>query len=243
MAVNRPPRSRRAGRDGRWRPARRVTRVAQARLIRACGQVVTPNGRSGSRSAGSGWVTHQLAFAERAHQQDSDTELVGQRQDRGLDLAVGGVVGHLDAVDAAAAHEVGELPEGRRRVVGSADQADQSPVPGGLEHRQLVGPGDQGMDLRKVDPATVPVHRAVQLGRAVLRRTRSGLVGDDNPVAPALRAAPSSRSASPYIGAMSMSRTAAMAAPTSWAPCRRLRRPPAAARCPAQPPARSAGPA
>ena len=155
-------------------------------LIRACAQVVTPNGRSGSRSAGLGYQAHSLSLAEGAHQQDPDTELVSQRQNGALYLAVGGVVGHLNRIDAAGAHEIGEVGEGRRRVVGGADQADQPPVPHGFQHRQVSAPGDQVVDLHQVDPAAIPVHRAVQLGHALVWRWGPDLVSDDNLVTPAL---------------------------------------------------------
>ena len=153
-------------------------------LIRACAQVVTPNGRSGSSSCRAGRPARQLPLAERAHQQDAQAEVVGQRQDGALDLAVGRVVGHLHGVDAAGAHELGELAEGRRGVVGGADQADLPAVPGGLEHGQVRGPGHQVVDLHQVDPAAVPVHRAGQLRRAFLRGRGPDLVGDEDLVAP-----------------------------------------------------------
>jgi hypothetical protein len=50
---------------------------------------------------------HQLALAQRAHEQHAETEVGGQRQDRALHLAVGRVVGHLDDLDAAGGHDLG----------------------------------------------------------------------------------------------------------------------------------------
>ena len=64
--------------------------------------------------------------------------------------------------------------------MGGSDQADPPPVPGGLEHRQVRGPGHQVAGLHQVDLAAVPVRRAGQLGRALLRGRGPDLVGDED---------------------------------------------------------------
>ena len=97
------------------------------------------------------------------------------------------IVGDLDGVDAAGAHDLSEIAEGSRRVVGGSDQADQSLVPGGFEHRQVRGPGHQVVDLHDVDPAAVPLDRAGELGPAFFRGRGPDLVGDDDLVALAVQ--------------------------------------------------------
>ena len=102
-----------ASRPG-WAVAARLTctrRSLRPHLIRACAQVVTPKGRSGASRSGAGRAAHELPLAERAHEQDAEAEFVGQRQDGALGLALGRVVGHLDGVDAAGGHELGEFTE------------------------------------------------------------------------------------------------------------------------------------
>ena len=173
---------------------RRSPRDVHARVAQAPLDQGLPPGSDTERTqrlqlGQAGRPAHQLPLAQRAHEQDAEAELVGQRQDRALHLALHRVVGHLDGVDAAGGHQLGQLPEGRRRVVGGSDQANQPAVPGGLEHRQMRRPGHQVVDLHEVDPAAVPVHRAGQLRRALLFGRGPDLVGDDDLVAPAVQRA------------------------------------------------------
>jgi hypothetical protein len=136
--------------------------------------------RCSPRPGRAGRPTRQLPLAERAHQQDAQAEFVGQRQDGPLGLALGWVVRHLHGAGPPGPHELGELAEGRRGVVGGADQAGQAPVPGRLEHRQVRGPGEEVADLHEAGPAAVPGHRAVQLGRALLSGRGPDLAGDEH---------------------------------------------------------------
>ena len=86
----------------------------------------------------------------------------------GLDLA-----GRIDAeIDAGTGRADStalptEVAEGRLGVgsSGGADQADQSPVPGRLEHPQVPGPGHQVVDLRQVDPASAEAISQTALSR------------------------------------------------------------------------------
>ena len=101
----------------------------------------------------------------------------------------------------------------------ASDQADQPPVPGGLEHRQVRGPGHQVVDLHEVDVASVPVHRAGQLRHALLWgrvQTLSAMITWSRrpSSAPASR-----RSASPYMGEVSTSRMRAAIAASMSSRC------------------------
>jgi len=141
----------------------------------------------------AGRPAYQRSLAERAHKQDAEAEVVGQRQDRALDLALGRVVRHLDGVDSPGGHELGQFAEGGRGVVSGSEQADQPPVPRGFQHRQVLGPGHQVVDLHEVDAAAVPVHRAGELRRALFRGGSPDLVGDDDLIPLAAESAGTSR--------------------------------------------------
>ena len=78
-------------------------------------------------------ASDERAVAERAHHDDAEAELLGERQDRALDLALARVVRDLDRRDPAAAHDLLELAEGRRAVVRGADRADLALVAQALE--------------------------------------------------------------------------------------------------------------
>jgi hypothetical protein len=161
-------------------------RVAQAPLEQGLHPGGDAEGTQRCELGRAGLPPHQLPLAERAHEHDTEAQLVGQRQDRALDLALEGVVGHLHGVDAAGGHQLGELGKGPRGVVGGADLADQPLVPGLLEHRQVRLPRHEVVDLHQFDAAPVPVHRAGELCHALLRRRRPDLVGKDDLVAPAV---------------------------------------------------------
>ena len=162
-------------------------RVAQAPLDQGLSPGGDAEGTQRRELGPAGLPSHELSLAERAHEQDAEAEFGGERQDRALDLALGRVVGHLDGVDTAGGHELGEFAEGSRGVVGGSDQADQPLVPGGLEHRQVRGPGHQVVDLHDVDPAAVPFHRTGELCPALLRGRVQNLVGDEDLVALAVQ--------------------------------------------------------
>jgi hypothetical protein len=121
---------------------------------------------------------YEPALPERAHEQDADAELVSQRQDRLLHVALQRVVRHLDGVDTAGGHEFGQFGERTGGVVGGTDQADQPSLPGVFEHRQMRAPGHQVVDLHHVDATAVPIDRAGQLGHPLVRRRSPHLVGD-----------------------------------------------------------------
>jgi hypothetical protein len=87
-------------------------RVAQAPLDEGLPPGGDPEGTQRPQLGRAGRPAHQLPVAERAHEQDAEAELAGQRQDRPLGLALGRVAGHLDSVDAAGGHELGEVAEG-----------------------------------------------------------------------------------------------------------------------------------
>ena len=159
----------------------------------ACAQVSTPSASSSRASA----ARTQRALAERPHHDDAEAELLGQRQDLALDLALARVVGDLDGVDAAAAHHALELVEGRRAVVRRADRADLALVAQALEQVEPLAPADEVVDLVEVDAPAVPVRARARPGAAP--RASSGvhsLVGDEGLVA-AARRGPARASARP----------------------------------------------
>src|SRR4051812_31868275 len=115
--------------------------------------------------------------AERAHDDDAEPELVGERQDLALDLALVRVVGDLDRRYPPAAHDARKLAERRRAVVRRTDRDDGAAVAGVLEQRQALLPVNEVVDLVQVDATAVPAERALHLalglgvvGRPDLRR-------------------------------------------------------------------------
>ena len=87
------------GRDGDV-----AARVAQTHFSSACAQVVTPKGARGARSAADGAWPHEIAAAERAH--DDHAQVAGRRPEAGsrAPRRARRVIGHLDGGDAACLH-------------------------------------------------------------------------------------------------------------------------------------------
>jgi hypothetical protein len=80
---------------------------------------------------------HQAPFAERARQQDTEAEVAGQRKIVCSASRWAGLQGTCTAAIRPALMRPRSSPKARRGVMGGADQADQPPVPGRLEHRQV----------------------------------------------------------------------------------------------------------
>ena len=116
-------------------------------------------------------AAQQGALAERAHDDDAEPELLGERQDAALDLALARVVRDLDRGDAAAAHHVLELVERRRAVVRRADLADLALVAQQLEQVEPLVRRERGCGPGRGRRA------AVELDRALGLAARLGVVG------------------------------------------------------------------
>ena len=125
-----------------------------------------PSRLAGLRDDGAG-------AAERPHRDDAEPELLGERQDLALDLPLARVVRHLDRLDPAGPHDARELVEGRRLVVGRADEADVPGVALALEPRQALLPGDEIVDLLELDVAAVEGELVGSAGDGPRPRTAS----------------------------------------------------------------------
>src|SRR3954451_13943413 len=124
--------------------------------------------------------------AERSHHEHADTELLGERQDLALDLALLRVVGHLDRLDAAGPHDLRELAERARAVVRRAGEPDDARVTQLLDVRELAVPRGQVVDLQEVDASAEEAQRAIGLVAALDRRLAPELRRHEGLVATAL---------------------------------------------------------
>jgi hypothetical protein len=97
--------------------------------------------------------------SQRPHRDHGDSELLGERQDARLALALGGVVRHLDGREAAGAKRRLKLGEGAAVVVRDADPAHLAAFAGLLEPGKVLPPGDEVVDLLDLDVA-VPLELA-----------------------------------------------------------------------------------
>ena len=120
--------------------------------------------------------------AERPHRNHPEVELLGERQDPPLDLAFLRVVRHLDGVKAVCAHHPFQLVERRRRIVGSADEADAAAVMLSLEPPQALLPGDEVVDLLEIHPPAEEAELVGKLAMSLVGRRRPDLRGDDGVV-------------------------------------------------------------
>ena len=134
--------------------------------------------------------------AERAHDDHAEAELLGERQQLALGLALARVERNLDRVDPPGAHDARELVEGAGRVVRRAEEADAAGVPLPLEPVEVLAPGDEVVHLLEVDPAREEAELVVQLGAALLDRAGPDLRRDERLVSP-----PGERAAEHALGA------------------------------------------
>ena len=137
---------------------------------RAWGQVVTPWPANGASSPAE--VTGRPARRpRRAHEDDADAEVLGQRQYPRLDLALVGVVGHLDRADPPGPHDLLELVEGRGLPMGGGHDVQLTAVTTGLELVEAGRPGDQVVHLEHLDVPPEEPERGVDLalGLGVVR--------------------------------------------------------------------------
>jgi len=126
----------------------------------------------------------QDAALERAHHEDADAEVVGQRQQLALGVAAQGVVGDLHHVQAAAPHQARQVREGRLLVMGGAHRPHLARGLETLQEAQLGGHVDQVVDLVDVDGPVQP-QRVLGLGPARLWIGGPDLGGHQHPVADA----------------------------------------------------------
>ena len=128
---------------------------------------------SGASSLGSGPGRSGAVAAERAHDDDAEPELLGERQDLPLDLALARVERDLDRVDPPGSHDARELVERRGRVVGRTEEADAAGVPLALEPVEVLAPGDEVVHLLEIDAAAVEAELSLELRAGPRRPTAS----------------------------------------------------------------------
>ena len=145
--------------------------------------------------------TDQPAGGERSHQDHAEPELLGEREDAPLDLALVRVVRNLDGADPPGAHHRLQLVEGIGPPVRRSDDVDDALVTPSLELLQATAPRDEVVDLEDLDaPAEVARARRRSVARPRRRRASTPSLRRSRRCAERRAVAPRMRSACPYIG-------------------------------------------
>jgi hypothetical protein len=139
--------------------------------------VCTPKGSSGASSDDEDFA-QQAPFAERAHDDDPQVQLGGQRENILLDVTLPRIVGNLNRRDPAALHRLAQLGERGRLVVCRADGGDASLVFQLFQHRQILPPVDEIVHLVEVHESADVLQGARGLAASLVRRRRPHFRGD-----------------------------------------------------------------
>ena len=128
----------------------------------------------------------KAALREGPHDDDAQAELLRERKDPPLDVALHGVVGDLDRVDPPASHHPLELLERGALVVRRAEEANAVLLPLVLEPREVLLPGDEVVHLLEVHPTAEVAELRFELKAPLFLRGRPDLRCDEDVVAPAV---------------------------------------------------------
>src|SRR3954470_5635947 len=128
----------------------------------------------------------KAALCEGSHDDDAQAELLRERKDPPLDIALQGVVGHLDRIYPSASHHLLELLEGGALVVRRAEETDAVLLPFVLEPREVLLPCDEVVHLLEVHPAREVAELRLELEAPLLLRGRPDLRRDEDVVAAAV---------------------------------------------------------
>src|SRR5829696_9859093 len=141
-----------------------------------------PGGDADALEALRARAGEKAALRERPHDDHAQAELLSERKDRPLDVALQGVVGHLDRVDPPTSHHSFELLEGGALVVRRAEEAHAVLLLFVLEPREVLLPGDEVVHLLEVHTAPEVVELRLELEASLLLRGRPDLRRDEDVV-------------------------------------------------------------
>jgi hypothetical protein len=99
------------------------------------------------------------SFTERAHDNDTEAEIRSELEDDPLHLPLRRVIWNLDGRDATRLHDFTQLSKRRRAVVRRPDRRNLSRFFQVLQHRKMISPVHQVMDLVEVYISTKKVQR------------------------------------------------------------------------------------
>src|SRR5947209_19043777 len=96
-------------------------------------------------------MTHQLSLGEWTHDNDTQTKIGGQRQDLTLNLTLQRIIGNLDGGNATRQHDALQFSKEGTTIVRGTNCVHLSGIAQSLQHREMLLPEHQVVDLVKTD--------------------------------------------------------------------------------------------